>query len=71
MFRWLSNQEEHATSEVCSCRGEMEVMESRLLMSVNTISRMVGPDRDPRSEGEVEVRDTSASGADEGGAWWI
>jgi hypothetical protein len=48
----------------------MEVVEVRLLMSVNTISRMA-PDCDPTADAEVEDRDPLASGTEDGGAWWL
>ena len=71
MLRWLSDSQEQAGSEICTCRGEMEVMESQLLMSVNTISRMVGVDGEAEDDKGVEDSDWAASGVDDGGAWWI
>jgi len=71
MFRWLTYIEDHAASEICTCRGEMEVMESRLLMSVNTISRMVEPEPDREAAGNIENANLPAGNFDEGGAWWI
>jgi len=53
MFRWLFHSEDQATSEICTCRGEMEVMECNLLMSVTAISRMVGPNR--YDDGDIEA----------------
>jgi len=44
MLRWLFDSEERPASEICTCRGDMEVMESCLLKSVTAISRIVGPD---------------------------
>ena len=71
MFRWLTYIEEHAASEICTCRGEMEVMESRLLMSVNTISRMVDPEPDREAAGSIENTKVAAGNFEDGGAWWI
>ena len=71
MFRWLSDSDGAAVSEICSCRGEMEVMESQLLMSVNTISRIVGTDVDREADGEVAEPGNWAPDVEDGGAWWI
>ena len=71
MLLWLSDSEEQPTSEICTCRGEMEVMESQLLMSVTAISRMVGPTGDPEIHGEDEDPDPPALGAEYDGIWWI
>ena len=71
MFRWLTYIEENAASEVCTCRGEMEVMESRLLMSVNTISRMVDPNPDRAAAGNIENGTLPPANCEDGGAWWI
>ena len=71
MFRWLSDSQEQVGSEICICRGELEVIESRLLMSVNAISRMVGIDREPDDEQRPERADEWAPAVDDGGAWWI
>jgi len=60
MLRWLIDGEHPVESVGCTCRGEPEVMESRLLMSVTAISRIVGPNRYPQVEGEGE----------EIPAWW-
>ena len=71
MLRWLSDSEEQATSEICTCRGEMEVMESQLLMSVTAISRMVGPNLDPEIHRENEDPNPPALSAEDDGVWWI
>ena len=71
MLRWLSDSEEQRMSEICTCRGEMEVMESQLLMSVTAISRMVGPECDPEIHGEGEDPDPLALSAEDDGIWWI
>jgi len=57
MLRWLFDSEESATREHCVCRGEMEVMESHLLMSVTAISRIVGTN----GCADVEVEYVSAT----------
>ena len=71
MLRWLSDSEEQRMSEICTCRGDMEVMESQLLMSVTAISRMVGPDRDPEIQGDAEDPGPPALSAEDDGVWWI
>ena len=71
MLRWLSDSEEQRMSEICTCRGEMEVMESQLLMSVTAISRMVGPDRAAQIRGDGEDSSPLALSAEDDGAWWI
>jgi hypothetical protein len=71
MFRWLGDSQEQAGSEIRICRGELEVMESRLLMSVNAISRLVGIDRDAEDDVGAEGADAGAPALDDGGAWWI
>ena len=58
MLRWLFDTEEQPGSEICTCRGEMEVVESCLLMSVTAISRIVGPNccheaQDEREDGTL------------------
>ena len=60
MLRWLIDGEQQVESESCTCRGELEVMESRLLMSVTAISRIVGPNGYPQVDGQGE----------EIPAWW-
>jgi len=70
MFQWLTS-EAQATSEICNCRGEMEVMESQLLMSVNTISRMVDGDREIHVDGEIAGGKILAPIVEDGEAWWI
>ena len=71
MLQWLSDSVEQSMSETCICRGEMEVMESQLLMSVTAISRMVGPDCEPEINAEVEDPDPLALSAEDDGIWWI
>jgi len=49
----------------------MEVMESQLLMSVNTISRKVDGDREIHVDGEIARRNILAPIVEDDGAWWI
>lgn len=71
MWRWLTGLDEWAMSDTCICRGEMEVMEGRMLTSVNTISRMVGLEGDSGLGREGQEQDAALIEAEAAGPWWI